>query len=143
MALLRLIVVVAVALFLLGAWASQATAHTNHVNKATSNYVKINGFSGNNVNYAPANPKPEKKFQNRPRNSNNNGGTQYTQFADPTVNNNYFPTTNFVDTTNKVEETTETMAEPPQSGTCDGKHRAFGGWLAVIIAVSLYHHHRL
>nr|GMD04494.1 uncharacterized protein LOC109153954 [Ipomoea batatas] len=120
MALLRLIVVVAVALFLLGAWASQATAHTNHVNKATSNYVKISGggrFSSN-VNNAPANPKPEKKSQNLPRNSNN-GGTQYTQFGDPTVNS-YFPNTNFVDTTNKVvEKTTETMAEPPQlSGTC-------------------------
>nr|GMD10854.1 uncharacterized protein LOC109169613 [Ipomoea batatas] len=118
MALLRLIVVVA--FFLLGAWASQATAHNNV----------------NNDNPKPAAPK-------RRDNSNNGETHQFTQVADPPVD--FFPNTNLVDTTNKlVEKTTETMAEPPQlSGTCDGNHRALGGWLAVIIAVSLYYHHRL
>nr|GMD06669.1 uncharacterized protein LOC109169613 [Ipomoea batatas] len=164
--------IVVVAFFLLGAWASQATAHTlRH-----TNHVSVPRFSpyGNN---APANPKPEKKFQNGPRNSNNggiqytqvanpsgyslpdantkkfqngprnsnNGGIQYTQVANPSGYS--LPDANTVETINNVvEKATETMAEPPPpSGTCGnyGNHRAFGGWLAVIIAVSLYHHHRL
>ncbi|XP_031131622.1 uncharacterized protein LOC116033009 isoform X2 [Ipomoea triloba] len=138
MALLRLIVVVAVALFLLGAWASQATAHTNHVNKASLKLMTNPGRKPNR-NY----PQPAKKSPKSPGNFNNNGGTPNTQVVDPSVNS--LPNANTVDAINNVvEKATETMAEPPQlSGTCDGNGRAFGGWLAVIIAVSLYYHHRL
>ncbi|XP_019157350.1 PREDICTED: uncharacterized protein LOC109153908 [Ipomoea nil] len=139
MALFRLVVVAA--LLLLEAWASQATAHNNHVNKPNLKYMT------DNPNRNPYSRPPKKSSpKSSGGNSNNNGGNPTTQMPNPSFNN----VVNTADAINNVvETTTEAMAEPPpppppeSSGACDGNDRAFGGWFAVIIAVSLCYHHLL